>query len=60
YEALSYCGEDVSEKLPLRCDNGKLSVTRNLHSALQHLRFRLENICQHRIEPPHTRTLWTF
>ena len=42
YEALSYCWGDPSVKTTVRCDGGSLHVTKNLKSALLHLRKRAE------------------
>jgi hypothetical protein len=38
YEALSYTWGDSSDKCPSYCEGQTLKVTRNLHSALRHLR----------------------
>ncbi|KXH29078.1 hypothetical protein CSIM01_02147 [Colletotrichum simmondsii] len=38
YTALSYVWGDPSETIPLQVDNHLFHVTRNLHSALQHIR----------------------
>lgn len=38
YEALSYCWGDDTNKLPILVDNKTLHVTKNLRSALRHLR----------------------
>jgi Heterokaryon incompatibility protein (HET) len=40
YEALSYCWGDPSVKTTIWCDGGSLHVTKNLKSALLHLRNR--------------------
>ncbi|KAI1271007.1 heterokaryon incompatibility protein-domain-containing protein [Xylaria sp. FL0933] len=40
YEALSYCWGDASEKCLIFCDSRPFKVTRNLESALRHLRQR--------------------
>ncbi|OCK86316.1 HET-domain-containing protein, partial [Lepidopterella palustris CBS 459.81] len=38
YEALSYCWGDNRPEAEIYCDNGRLGVTKNLYSALCHLR----------------------
>lgn len=38
YEALSYVWGDARKKDQLRCGNGALAVTGNLHTALRYLR----------------------
>jgi len=39
YEALSYCwGDNAAVKTPILCNGARLEITRNLKSALQHLR----------------------
>jgi hypothetical protein len=39
YEALSYCwGDNTAFKTPIICNGARLEITRNLKSALQHLR----------------------
>jgi hypothetical protein len=37
YRALSYCWGDPEDSLPLNCNAVAFDVTRNLHSALEHL-----------------------
>lgn len=40
YEAISYAWGDPSEKKSIVCDGELLGVTKSLHTALDHLRFR--------------------
>jgi hypothetical protein len=40
YEALSYTWGDNYKSHSIQCENGRLPVTANLHSALQHFRYR--------------------
>lgn len=47
YEALSYCWGDNTVKTPIVCNDARLDITRNLKSALQHLR-----------DAVNTRALW--
>jgi hypothetical protein len=38
YEAISYCWGDAEDTVPLTCNGVRVSVTRNLHHALQRFR----------------------
>jgi hypothetical protein len=40
YEALSYAWGDLKDRVQLHCCGRKLSVTKNLYSALSHLRYK--------------------
>lgn len=44
YDALSYVWGDESNPVSIRCGNGVIKVTRNLHVALLHLRD--ETVCR--------------
>lgn len=40
YETVSYCWGDATDRIPIRCDDGVLEITANLHAALRRLRRR--------------------